>query len=224
MNMSGRRLDMAVSRDELTKLITSALSISPKRNFKQSVELILVLKDIDPKSQEAKVRETVFLPKDVGKEVRICVIAEGEMAIKAREAGTYKVLTKADLSSVDKKTAKKMASECDWILVRSDLMGLAGKILGPALGPRGKVPVPIPVNIELAALIERYRRAIYVRNKDQLQISCRIGTEDMNPSDIAENALAVISAVEAKLPNHDKNIGEVIVKTTMGPPVKIKIG
>ncbi|MCX8199501.1 MAG: 50S ribosomal protein L1 [Sulfolobales archaeon] len=224
MNMSGRRLDMAVSRDELTKLITNALSISPKRNFKQSVELILVLKDIDPKSQEAKVRETVFLPKDVGKEVRICVIAEGEMAIKAREAGTYKVLTKADLSSVDKKTAKKMASECDWILVRSDLMGLAGKILGPALGPRGKVPVPIPVNIELAALIERYRRAIYVRNKDQLQISCRIGTEDMNPSDIAENALAVISAVEAKLPNHDKNIGEVIVKTTMGPPVKIKIG
>ncbi|MDW8170823.1 MAG: 50S ribosomal protein L1 [Desulfurococcaceae archaeon] len=215
---------MAVSRDELTKLITNALSISPKRNFKQSVELILVLKDIDPKSQEAKVRETVFLPKDVGKEVRICVIAEGEMAIKAREAGTYKVLTKADLSSVDKKTAKKMASECDWILVRSDLMGLAGKILGPALGPRGKVPVPIPVNIELAALIERYRRAIYVRNKDQLQISCRIGTEDMNPSDIAENALAVISAVEAKLPNHDKNIGEVIVKTTMGPPVKIKIG
>ncbi|MCS7128990.1 MAG: 50S ribosomal protein L1 [Sulfolobales archaeon] len=224
MNMSGGRLDMAVSRDELTKLITNALSISPKRNFKQSVELILVLKDIDPKSQEAKVRETVFLPKDVGKEVRICVIAEGEMAIKAREAGTYKVLTKADLSSVDKKTAKKMASECDWILVRSDLMGLAGKILGPALGPRGKVPVPIPVNIELAALIERYRRAIYVRNKDQLQISCRIGTEDMNPSDIAENALAVISAVEAKLPNHDKNIGEVIVKTTMGPPVKIKIG
>lgn len=223
MSMSGRRLDMAISRDELVKLITNALSISPKRNFKQSVELILVLKDIDPKSQEAKVRETVFLPKDINKEVKICVIAEGEMAIKAREAGTYRVLTKADLSSVDKKAAKKIASECDWVLVRSDLMGLTGKILGPALGPRGKVPVPVPVNVEISTIIERYKKAVYVKNKDQLQVSCRIGTEDMDPRDIAENALAVISAVEAKLPNHDKNIGEIIVKTTMGPPVKMKI-
>ncbi len=214
---------MAASRDELTKLITNALNNSPKRNFKQSVELILVLKDIDPKSQEARVRETVFLPKNVNKEVKICVVAEGEMAVKAREAGAHRVLTKADLSSIDKKTAKKIASECDWILVRSDLMGLAGKILGPALGPRGKVPVPIPVNAEISSVIERYKRAVYVRNKDQLQVSCRIGTEDMDPGDIAENALAVISAVEAKLPNHDKNIGEIIVKTTMGPPVKMKI-
>ncbi len=215
---------MAVSRDELTKLITNALSSSPKRNFKQSVELILVLKDVDPKSQEAKVRETILLPKNVNKEVRICVVAEGEMAIKAREAGAHRVLTKADLPSIDRKAAKKIASECNWILVRSDLMGLAGKILGPALGPRGKVPVPVPVNVEISAIVERYKRAVYVRNKDQLQVSCRIGTEDMDPRDIAENALAVISAIEAKLPNHDKNIGEIIVKTTMGPPVKMKIG
>ncbi|RLG84576.1 MAG: 50S ribosomal protein L1 [Thermoprotei archaeon] len=211
-----------VSKEELVDAIKKAIDNSVKRKFKQSVEMIIVLRDVDPRTPEGRIRETIFLPKGVNKDVKICVVADGEMAIKAREAGAHRVITRSELQSIDKKTAKKIAQECDWVLVRTDLMAFAGRILGPALGPRGKIPVPVPPTADIVSVMKRYERAVLVRTKDQPQIMCRIGTEDMDPEDIAENALAVLSSVESKLKMPSHNIAKIIIKTTMGPPIEVK--
>ncbi len=213
-----------VSKEQLVEAIKKAIETSPKRNFKQSIEMIIVLRDVDPRSPEGRIRETIFLPKSISKEVKVCVVADGEMVEKAKEAGAYRVITKSELQSLSKKEAKKIAQECDWVLVRTDLMAQAGRILGPALGPRGKIPVPVPPTADIKTVIERYKRAVFIRTKDQPQIMCRIGAEDMNPDDIAENALSVLSAIEAKLRTPTYNIAKVIVKTTMGPPIEVKAG
>lgn len=213
-----------VSKEKLVESIKKAIENSPQRNFKQSIEMIIVLRDVDPKSPEGRIRETVFLPKRVNKEVRVCVVADGEMAVKAREAGAYRVITRSELQTLGKKDAKKIAQECDWVLVRTDLMAQAGRILGPALGPRGKIPVPVPPTADIKSVIERYKRAVFIKTKDQPQVMCRIGTEDMDPEDIAENALSVLSAIEAKLRTPTYNIARIIVKTTMGPPVEVLAG
>ncbi len=210
-----------VSKEQLVESIKKAIENSKKRGFKQSVELIVVLRDIDPRSPEGRIREIVFLPKGVNKDVKICVVADGETAVKAREAGAHKVITRSELQAIDRKTAKKIAQECDWVLVRTDLMAFAGRILGPALGPRGKIPVPVPPTADIVAVMNRYKRAILIRTKDQPQIMCRIGTEDMDPEDIAENALSVISTLESKVPSPAHNIAKIIIKTTMGPPVEV---
>ncbi len=212
---------VTISKDKIVEAVKKALENSVRRRFKQSVEMIIVLRDIDPRSPEGRIRETIFLPKGIKKDIRICVVADGEAAVKAREAGAYKVITKSELSEIDRKTAKKIAQECDWVLVRTDLMALAGRILGPALGPRGKIPVPVPPSADIVSVMNRYKQAIFIRIKDQPQIMCRIGTEDMDPGDIAENALAVLSSLEAKLPNPAHNISKIIIKTTMGPPVEV---
>lgn len=212
---------VAISKDKIVEAVKKAIENSVKRRFKQSIEIIIVLRDIDPRSPEGRIRETIFLPREIKKDIKICVVADGETAAKAREAGAYKVITKAELTGIDRKTAKKIAQECDWVLVRTDLMALAGKILGPALGPRGKIPVPVPPAADIVSVMNRYRRAIFVRVKDQPQIMCRIGTEDMDPEEIAENALAVLSSLEAKLPNPAHNISKIIIKTTMGSPVEV---
>lgn len=213
-----------ISKEKIKELIAEAISKSKKRKFKQSVELILTLRDVDIKSPEGRIRETIFLPYKPNKDIKICVVAEGDMAIKAREAGAYKAITRNDLKmlSENRKAVKKLAKECEWVLVRTDLMGLAGRILGPALGPRGKIPVPVPVSANIAALIETYKKAVYVRTKDQPQIMARIGTEDMDIEQLAENALAIISTISAKLKNPKYNIAKIVVKTTMGPAVKYK--
>lgn len=212
---------VTVSKDKIVEAVKKAIKNSVKRRFKQSVEMIIVLRDIDPRSPEGRIRETIFLPKEIKKDIRICVVADGETAVKAREAGAYRVITKAELTEIDRKTAKKIAQECDWVLVRTDLMALAGRILGPALGPRGKIPVPVPPVADIVSVMKRYKRAIFVRIKDQPQIMCRIGTEDMDPEEIAENALSVLSSLEAKLPNPAHNISRIIIKTTMGPPIEV---
>ncbi len=209
------------SREVLKEKIVKAIKYSKPRNFKQSVELIVVLRDVDPKSPQGRIRETVFLPKGLGKELKICVVADGEMAEKAKKAGAFMVISKRELLGMSKKDAKKVAQTCDWVLVRTDLMANAGRILGPALGPRGKIPVPVPPNVNIEAVIARYKSAILLRNKDQPQLMAKIGTEDMEPDSLVENAFKILSLLESKLPNGAQNIEKIVVKTTMGPPVEV---
>ncbi len=209
------------TKEQLKESIIKAIEYSKKRNFKQSVELIIVLKDIDPKSPQGRIRETIFLPKGLGKDRIICVVVDGEMAEKARKAGAHRVITRTELMGISKKEAKKIAQECDWVLVRTDLMANAGRILGPALGPRGKIPVPVPPAADIEAVMKRYKSAVLLRNKDQPQLMTKIGTEDMDPEDLVANAQAILSLLETKLPNGAHNIAKIVIKTTMGPPVEV---
>jgi len=212
-----------VPRENVEKAVREAVEGSPRRNFKQSVDLTVVLKDVDLKSPQGRIREIVFLPHPPRKKVTICVAADGEMAVKAKELAD-RVLTREDLQALvgNRKAAKKIAEFCDWVLVKTDLMPLVGRTLAPALGPRGKVPVPVPPNADIAAFINRYRSAVMLRVKDQPQVMCRVGTEDMAVNEITENIYKVLGALENKLPNPRNNIARIIVKTTMGPPVEVR--
>ncbi len=212
---------MSYTPDRLKNAIEKALKYSKQRRFKQSLELIIVLRDVDPRSPEGRIRETIILPKGLGKDLKICVVADGSMAEEARKAGAEKVITRDELTSMSRKDAKRIAQQCDWVLVRTDLMAYAGRILGPALGPRGKIPVPVPPTANIAAIIKRYKSAILIRNKDQPQLMTKIGTENMDIDDLVENASTIISRIESKLPNGIHNIARVIVKTTMGPPIEV---
>lgn len=211
----------AVSRDALVNAITKALESSEERRFKESVELVIVLKDVDLKSQQLKIREPVYLPKGRGKDLKICVVGDSEMVEVAKAEGAYMAMLGDDVKGISKKQAKKIASTCDWVLVKPEFMGTVGRVLGPALSPRGKVPVPAPSSGALKGMIARYKNTILVSLRNQPQIMVPIGTEDMKPEDLAENALAVLSAVESKLPAGPANIGKVVVKTTMGIPVEV---
>ncbi len=204
----------------LEKAVELALGLGKPRRFKQSVEVIVALRDVDLKSPQARIRDTVFLPHPPGKEASVCVVAEGDMELQAREAGV-EVLNRQALQSLsgNKREVKKLARRCYWVLVRADLMGLAGRILGPALGPRGRAPVPVPPNANIKELIAKYRGAVWVRIRNQPQVMARIGAEDMSPRELAENAAAVLQAVESRLGK--AKISKVYVKKTMGPPVQV---
>ena len=205
---------------KLVEAVSKALSLGKPRRFKQSVDLVIVLKDVDLRSPEGRIREIVYLPKKPTKEPEVCVVAQGDMEVKAKALGVT-VLNREDLQKLrgNRKAVKKLAKKCDWVLVMAPLMGLAGGILGPALGPRGKAPTPVPPNADIEAGINRFKTAVWVRTKNQPQIMVRVGTEDMKPEDIAENIKAVLSAVENKLGR--QKIAKIYIKKTMGPPVQV---
>ncbi|MBC7130254.1 50S ribosomal protein L1, partial [Candidatus Bathyarchaeota archaeon] len=196
------------------------------RNFTQSVELILNLKDIDMKSPQGRIQEDIEIPHPPKeKPKKICVIATGELALKAKKANADLVMDRAEVEALagNKKELKKIANEYSFFLVETPLMPLVGKIFGAILGPRGKRPIPVPPSAEIEARINKYRRTITVRMRNQPVIQCRVGTENMSEQEITENIKAVINAVEGKLQKGAKNIRSVYVKTTMGKPVKIKV-
>ena len=101
-------------------------------------------------------------------------------------------------------------------------MPTVGKVLGQLLGPRGKMPTPIPFNAPVEALLERFRTSVGVKVKGSLSLSCKIGEESMDDADLAANANTIAAAIEKKLPNGDKNIRKIMIKTTMGKAIRLE--
>jgi large subunit ribosomal protein L1 len=83
------------------------------------------------------------------------------------------------------------------------------------------MPRPIPPNANIEAVVQRMAKTVTVKTqRDQTIINSCIGTEDMSDGELAENLNVLVDSVERDLPRGDQNIGSVIVKTTMGPPVR----
>ena len=196
---------------------------SKKRDFVQSIELIINLQDIDPKKPEGRIQELIELPHHIGKESKICVIATGEMALKAKRAGANLVIKRGDLEALmgDKKKQKELAKTYDFFIAEAPLMPLVGKSLGATLGPRGKMPTPVPPTANIADQIEKHRKMVLLRMRGQPVLQCRVGNENMADKEMAENIQAVVRRIEGKLKRGMKNIRSIRLKTTMSPPVKV---
>jgi len=212
-----------VSESQLVEVIKQAKESDKDRKFKQSVEMIMVFKDVDVKKGFA-INETVQLPKKTTKPALVCIMASGDMGIKAKNAKADMVIDENELTklSADKKKSKKMINKYDFFLADTKLMPTVGKKLGQLLGPRGKMPTPVPFNAPIESFLERFRSSVKIRAKGSLSMSCRIGEESMDDTDLAANASAVATAVEKTLPNGSKNIEKIMFKTTMGKAVKVE--
>ncbi len=212
-----------ISEPQLVEMIKEAKSADKERKFTQALELIMVFKDIDVKKGFA-VNETVQLPKKTGSPAAVCVMASGDMGLKAKNANADKVISQEELNQLgtNKRASRKFINQYDFFLADTKLMPVVGKVLGQVLGPRGKMPTPVPFNAPIESFLTRFRESIRVRTRASLSLSCKIGDEKMEDADLAANAHAVIGAVEKNLPNWDKNIRRIMVKTTMGKVIKEK--
>jgi large subunit ribosomal protein L1 len=179
------------------------------------------LNDIDVK-KGFSVNEVVNLPNKVTKTSSICVFASGDMGTRARKAEVDRVIEPEELDRLgtNKKDARKVVKAYDFFLADTTLMSSVGRSLGQFMGPKGKMPSPLPYGAPIENIADRFRGSVRARTKNQLNISAKIGDEKMDDEHILGNALAVISAVEKKLPQGDKNIHNAIIKFTMSKPSK----
>ena len=202
-------------------MIKEAKASSKERKFKESLELIMVFKDIDVK-KGFSINETIQLPKQTGSPASVCVMASGDLGLKAKDAKADKVVNVDELNKLgsNKRESRKFINNYDFFLADTQLMPVVGKVLGQLLGPRGKMPTPVPFNAPIESFLQRFRSSIRVRVRDSLSMACKIGDAGMEDSELAANAHAVISTVEKKLPSGDKNIKKILVKTTMGKSIK----
>ena len=215
---------MPVERDAVLKALEAVRNSSKKRNLNQSIDLILNLTDLDLKKPENRLSENIDLPHPPKKGARIIVFASGDLAVRAKSSGADQVMGREDLDAFggNKKAVKKLAESTDFFIAETTMMSVVGKVLGPVLGPRGKMPTPVPPNAPIENIITRHNRIVRVRIRDQLNAQCKVGSEEMPDEELADNIQAVIARFEARLPKGLGNIREVGVKTTMGPFVKIE--
>jgi len=209
-----------ITEVQLTEMVKKIKTEAKQRKFTQAIELIINFKDIDVKKGFA-INEVVQLPK-TSSPALVCVIATGDMSLKAKKANADAVIGTSELEKfgADKRESRKFINKYDFFLADTKVMPLVGKTLGQFLGPRGKMPTPVPFDAPIESFLQRFRASIKVRTRASLSISCKIGDESMTDEDLAINAHAVLNAIEKKLPNGERNIKRIMLKTSMGKPLK----
>jgi large subunit ribosomal protein L1 len=207
---------------EIEEAVSRALDEAPPRNFRETVDLAVNLRDLDLNDPSNRVDESVVLPEGTGQETSIVVFAEGETAVRAEDVAE-EVLDSDDLADLgdDDSEAKDLASETDFFLAEEYMMQDIGRYLGTVLGPRGKMPTPIGPDDDVVEIVERLKNSVQIRSGDRRTFHTRVGAQDMSVEEIAGNIDVIIRRLEADLEKGPLNIGSVYVKTTMGPAVEV---
>jgi large subunit ribosomal protein L1 len=207
------------------EVVTEALSKATERKerkFSETVELAVNLKDLDLTVPKNRLEDEVPLPKGRGRPVKVAVFGSPELCQKMRGVADLVVpANELDEFAKDKKNVKKVVSDMDFFLAEATLMPTIGKRLGVVLGPRGKMPRPVPPGSDPTNLVNALKRSIRIRSKGNRTFHAPVGTRAMKPEEIAQNVDAVLTRIMGKLERGRTNIESVYVKTTMGPAVRL---
>ena len=179
-----------MSDDTILKAVSTALEESKGRDrkFTQTVDLAINLRNVDLSIPKNRIEEEIPLPHGRGKPVKVGMFASGDLAARAKGVADV-VITPEQISEFagDKKAFKKVVNDVTFFVAEAPLMPTIGKSLGVVLGPRGKMPRPVPPNADPKQFIEPLRKTIRVRSKDKPTFHTPVGAEGMAPNEIAEN-------------------------------------
>ena len=211
-------------QENIQTAIQRALDESPERKFVESVEISFTLRDVDLKNPANRIQEEVRLPSGRGKPVKISMFAGGEMATKAKAAG-IEVIDPATIEDLggNKQLARKVANKNDFFLAEIPHMGTVGRFLGVVLGPRGKMPRPVPPNVDPGMIATGLKDTSIVRSRDRITFHTAFGSREQGLDDLTANAVAIWERVMSKLERGAGNIRSCYIKTSMGPSIKVEV-
>ena len=206
--------------DAVEKIIVESKKL--ERKFKQNIDVVVNLKNLDLDNPKNRIDEDIILPNGRGNKAKLALFASGELAHKSKKHVDLLIKPEEieDLSK-DKKKFKKIADEHNFFIAEAPLMPTIGKALGTVLGPRGKMPKPVPPNADISGLVKNLRSTINIRSKSSKTFHTTAGNDEMSKEEIAENVDTIVKRLERKLERGRLNIGSIYIKTTMGPPQRI---
>lgn len=205
------------SLDEAVALLKKC----PPTKFDQSINVALKV-GIDVKKSDQQVRGTVSLPHGTGQKIVLVVIAKGDKAKEALEAG-------ADYAGADELLKKIEGGWTDFsaLIATPDMMREVGK-LGKVLGPRGLMPTPKAgtVTADVAKAVREAKAGKIEFKVDKTgNINNAVGKLSFQPAQILENTTVLMQAIARARPASAKGIflRSLYLSSTMGPGLKIDI-
>ncbi len=203
-------------KDEAVKLVKETASAK----FDESVELAIHL-NIDTKKADQQIRGAIVLPNGTGKSKTVLVIAKGEAAKMAKEAGAEFV---GDADMLEK-IEKELWFGFDVMIATPDMMPALGKI-GKILGPKGLMPNPKTgtVTMDTKKAVEDVKKGrVEYRADDQGNIQVIFGKVSFDADKLVENLNAFMAVINKTRPAVIKGeyIKNIAISATMGPGIKI---
>jgi len=216
-----------MNKNKFLEALKKAKQGSKKRNFKQKVDLIVNLKDLDLKKPEQQVEFFLKIHYSKGKDSKICALVAPELASKVKSACDNTVIVDDfEKYAKDKKLSKKLCNDYDFFIAQANIMPKVAATFGRIFGPRGKMPNPkagciVTDKTDFNTLCDNLKKTVKVSAKTSLIIQLIIGNEEMKDEEIADNAYNIYEQLIHHLPNEKNNIKSVFLKLTMGKPIKV---
>ncbi|MBU0979774.1 MAG: hypothetical protein KJ709_03135 [Nanoarchaeota archaeon] len=198
-----------------------------KCNFKQSIDIVINLKNIDQKKDGEKLDFFVQLHYPKGKPAKVCALVGPELYEQAKkECATAIVVDDFPKYQKDKRLVKQLARKHDFFIAQATIMPKVATVFGRVLGPKGKMPNPkagcvVPPNANLKQVIPRLNNLVRLNAKKEKIFSCSVGMEEGKDEEIIDNIMTVYNQAVHHLPNEKQNIGSVYLKLTMSKPERI---
>ena len=204
-------------KEEAVKLVKETSTSS----FDGTVEVAMRL-NIDTKKADQQLRGAIVLPKGTGKTTKVLVIARGEKAAQAKEAGADYV---GDVDMLEK-IEKENWFDFDTMIATPDMMPLLGK-LGRVLGPKGLMPNPKTgtVTLDVAKAVQEVKAGRVEYRADSFGIIHGvIGKVSFSEEDLLENLNAFVAAILRVKPATVKGdyVKSIAIASTMGPGIKVE--
>lgn len=226
MKRRSKKYTEALSKIEKNKVYTKEEAIklvkeTSTSSFDGSVEVAMRL-NLDTKKADQQLRGAIVLPKGTGKTKKVLVIAKGEKANQAREAGADYV---GDVDMLEK-IEKENWFDFDTMIATPDMMPLLGK-LGKVLGPKGLMPNPKTgtVTMDVVKAVEEVKAGrVEYRTDSYGNIHGIIGKVSFSDEDLLANLEAFVTHIIKLRPATVKGdyVKNISVASTMGPGIKVE--
>jgi len=213
-----------INKDELKATIAAMLDYSlnqKKRNFTETIELQIGLKNYDPK-RDKRFSGTIKLPVPCKSKMKFCVLGDDIHCDEAKNLGIdFKDVETLKQFNRNKKLVKKLAGQYDAFLASESMIRLIPRLLGPGLNKAGKFPHLITHNESMEAKLHEIRSTVKFQMKKVLCLGVAVANVAQTPEEIQNNITMAINFLVSLLKKHWQNVRALTIKTTMGKPHKI---
>jgi len=209
-----------LEKNQVLTTLQSLRNNSIKRNFSQSVDLLINLKDLNLKVPEENLNIFMQLPHNKTKLGKIAAFVGKELLPQAKENCDF-VIPFDKFEDFPKRELKKIAKQVSFFIAQATVMPKVATSFGKLLGPSGKMPNPkagcvVPHTIPtLKPVVDKLRKTIRIQTKNELAVKCSVGVDSMDDDKLAENILAVYNAIIQVTPKAENNIQTSYLKLTM---------
>lgn len=216
-NMS--KIQISAVRSSIKALIQE--TEDKKRNFTQTIELQIGLKNYDPQ-RDKRFSGTVKVPNVPRPQMSLCILADALDIDRAKRIG-LDFMSVEDLKKLNKnkKQVKKLAKKYDGFLASEVLIKQIPRLLGPGLSKAGKFPTPISHAEDLEAKATEVRSTIKFQLKKVLCLGVAIANVNMSEDEILGNVMLAINFLVSLLKKGWQNVGSLHIKGSMTKPQRL---
>ncbi|RKP00995.1 hypothetical protein CXG81DRAFT_12526 [Caulochytrium protostelioides] len=196
-------------------------SAAKPRNFLETVELQIGLKNYDPQ-RDKRFSGTIKLPSIPRPHLKLCILADAQDADRAKVIG-LESMSVDDLKKLNKnkKLIKKLAKKYDAFLASEALIKQIPRLLGPGLSKAGKFPTPVSHADNLEDKVNEIKATIKFQLKKVLCLGVAVGHIKMTEDELTTNLMLAINFLISLLKKNWQNVKSLYVKTAMGKPVRL---